>query len=323
MKLRIVAKDLFNFPRLATSRLTRSPCGRRCVQTYWSWSGKGVVLDPLDQLEISAIWRPQNATFLRNGERVANAFWMHFERLLNGYGLVRVRLRVWTAPNVDFFTPLYGLTRVNFGFERVHTGSYGFQRRSKPLNVKFPQKLFRVVDFRCLTLLMSDLSLPPQYSGPNGLDKTHNLYIWSVLVKSKTLPILFWGDSEPLKFEWENCPPFVGELPWRITPQVNDQRLQVGRWPIHLVVPRHVLKDLWAVRSGFNLRLTTASRLEHRHELDSLQPKANGVYPWWSKPVCVGNSGWLWPWDELEKLASTYAPNSTNNPMNIYHIAIG
>ena len=199
-------------------------------------------------------------------ERLLNAFWTPFERLLNGYGLVRVRLRVWTAPNVDFFTPLYGLTRVNFGFERVHTGSYGFQRRSKPLNVKFPQKLFRVVDFRCLTLLMSDLSLPPQYSGPNGLDKTHNLYIWSVLVKSKTLPILFWGDSEPLKFEWENCPPFVGELQWRITPQVNDQRLQVGRWPIHLVVPRHVLKDLWAVRSGFNLRLTTASRLEHLYD---------------------------------------------------------
>ena len=140
MKLRIVAKDLFNFPRLATSRLTRSPCGRRCVQTYWSWSGKGVVLDPLDQLEISAIWRPQNATFLRNGERVANAFWMHFERLLNGYGLVRVRLRVWTAPNWLFYT----LVRIHTGKFRVRTGPYGFVRFSKEIKTiecKIPAKI--------------------------------------------------------------------------------------------------------------------------------------------------------------------------------------
>ena len=141
MKLRIVAKDLFNFPRLATSRLTRSPCGRRCVQTYWSWSGKGVVLDPLDQLEISAIWRPPKCNIFtqwRTGsERLLNAFWTPFER-------VRVSTGTPTGLNGPKCWLFYTLVRIDTGKFRVRTGPYGFVRFSKEIKTiecKIPAKI--------------------------------------------------------------------------------------------------------------------------------------------------------------------------------------
>ena len=73
-------------------------------------------------------------------ERLLNAFWTPFERLLNGYGLVRVRLRVWTAPNWLFYT----LVRIHTGKFRVRTGPYGFVRFSKEIKTiecKIPAKI--------------------------------------------------------------------------------------------------------------------------------------------------------------------------------------